>query len=129
MALLSSTAWTLLHSTVDLLISTEHYYTLPCHYLAPLDSTAHCLGVPGSTTLYHHSTYSSIGLSNILPWFYLVLVDSTKICHGSTLFYLTLQYSTMALYLVISTGHNYILLCMGLHSSTVLYTALYHGSH
>ena len=75
-------------------------YTLPCLYLALLDSTQ----------IYYS-----------LPWLYLALLDPSTLYHGSTWLHLTLLHSTTAL--LSSTGLNLTLLhpAIPLLDSTQLY--------
>ena len=98
---------TLHYSTMSLLHSTWLYITLPCLYYTLLS----------------------------LPWFYFILLYSISLHHGSTSFYLTLPYSTLALlqstfstllyhgptshYLTLHLYHGSTSLYLTLHSSTM----------
>ena len=89
----------LLQSSMALLSFTGLYCTLLQLKIVLLDCTTF---YHGSTLFYWillHSTFSSTGYYNILPWHFL---DFTTIYYGSTLFYWTLLHSTMSLF--ISTG-------------------------
>ena len=74
---MDSSTWLSLQSTIAQLSSTKHYYTLPLHYLAVLDST----------TLHYGSTCAYFTLYYNLPCLYLTLLHPTIVPLEPTAFY------------------------------------------